>query len=111
MALQDIFVGVVAIGIGLFALFSAACNWDWSYRLWKARYMEARFGRRGARIFYAMLGAAMIALGVAIALGFGPNRARAKMHAPSRFAEFRDFGRIDLSEIHSEQLKSETIRE
>jgi hypothetical protein len=74
MAVQDVFVGVVAIGIGLFALLAAIFNWDWSYRLWKARWVEARFGRRGARVFYVILGLAMIALGVAIAVGFGPNR-------------------------------------
>ena len=74
MAMQDVFVGAVAICIGLFALLSAIFNWDWSYRLWKARWAEARFGRRGARVFYVILGLAMIALGVAIAVGFGPNR-------------------------------------
>lgn len=77
MVWQDVFVGTVAIGIGLFALASAAFNWDWSYQLWKARWVEARFGRRGARIFYAILGTVMIALGLALAGGFGPNRARA----------------------------------
>ena len=76
MVLQDVFVGAVAVGIGLFALLSAAFNWDWSYQLWKARWVESRFGRRGARIFYAILGVVMIALGVAIAVGLGPNRSR-----------------------------------
>ena len=74
MAAQDIFVGAVALGIGSFALLSALFNWDWSYQLWKARWVEARFGRRGARVFYAILGTVMIALGIAIAVGFGPNK-------------------------------------
>jgi hypothetical protein len=74
MAAQDIFVGAVALGIGIFAILSAVFNWDWSYQLWKARWVETRFGRRGARIFYAILGMVMIALGIAIAAGFGPNK-------------------------------------
>jgi hypothetical protein len=73
---QDVFVGAVAVAIGVFALLSAICNWNWSYQLWKARWVEARFGRRGARLFYTILGLAMIALGVAIACGFGPNKSR-----------------------------------
>lgn len=74
MEVQDVFVGAVAIGIGIFALLSGVLNWEWSYRLWKARWVEARFGRRAARAFYVILGLSMIALGIAIAAGFGPFR-------------------------------------
>jgi hypothetical protein len=76
MAGQDLFVGAVAVAIGVFALGSAIFNWDWSYRLWKARWVESRFGRRGARVFYVMLGVLMITLGVAIAAGLGPHTIR-----------------------------------
>ncbi len=82
MTLQDFFVGTVAIAVGLFAWLSAVFNWNWSYRLWKARWVESRFGRRGARIFYVILGAVMIALGVAIACGLGPNRSQAQRKIP-----------------------------
>ena len=74
MPWQDVFVGAVAICIGLFALLSAIFYKDWSYRLWIARWVEARYGRGGARVFYLILGVAMIVLGVAIAVGFGPYR-------------------------------------
>ncbi len=82
MALQDVFVGAVAVGIGLLAILSAAFNWDWPYQFWTARWVDSRFGRRGARIFYVILGIVMIALGVAIATGFGPNQSRGETNIP-----------------------------
>jgi hypothetical protein len=88
MAIQDVFVGTVSVGVGLSALLSAVFNWDWSYRFWMARWVESRFGRRGARIFYTILGALMVALGVAIALGFGPNKSPERQ--ASRFSILQD---------------------
>jgi small neutral amino acid transporter SnatA (MarC family) len=89
MTLQDVFVGAVAVGIGLFALLSAAFNWDWSYQFWTARWVESRFGRRGARVFYVILGLVMIALGVAIATGFGPNDSRRETNVPEPSQSWR----------------------
>ena len=74
MLQPDHFVGTVAIACGLFVMLAAALNWDWCYRLRIARWIEKRFGRGCARGFYATLGILLIALGIAIALGFGPNR-------------------------------------
>jgi len=74
MIFEDVLVGAVAIGIGVFALFASVSNSDWPYHLWTARWVESRFGRRGARIFYAILGLILILFGAAIAVGFGPNR-------------------------------------
>ena len=92
MALQDVFVGTVAVSVGLLALTSAIGNWDWPYRLGMARRVESRFGRRGARIFYAILGALLVALGVAIALGFGPNKSRGESAASRRAADLTAAG-------------------
>ena len=71
---EELFVGAVSVALGAFILTSAAVNWAWLYTLRSSRWLEARWGRRGARLFHAMLGLGLIALGVAIALGFGPNK-------------------------------------
>ena len=74
MSGEEVFVGLVAIAVGAFAVLAAVLNKDWHYGLGKIRWIEGRFGRAGARAFYALLGAALIVLGVAIALGFSPNK-------------------------------------
>jgi len=74
MQWSDAFVGAVSVAIGLWALGSSVFNWESSYRLSKARWFEKRYGRGGARMFYAVLGILMLVLGIAIAAGFGPNR-------------------------------------
>ena len=70
MVLQDLLVGIVAVAIGIGAMLAAASDRQWCYRLRAARWIESRWGRRAARAFYVLMGLAMIALGVAIALGF-----------------------------------------
>ncbi|MCO6456855.1 MAG: hypothetical protein J5I93_16275 [Pirellulaceae bacterium] len=74
MQLQDVFVGSVSIAIGLLALAAAIGNWEVSFQLRAGRWFERRWGRMGARVAYAVLGASLIALGIALAAGFGPNR-------------------------------------
>jgi small neutral amino acid transporter SnatA (MarC family) len=71
---DEVFVGGVAVALGLFFLAVAASNWDWYFSLRSARLMGRLLGRSGARIFYALLGAGLVTLGVAIACGFGPNK-------------------------------------
>lgn len=74
MDLQDLFVGSVAIALGSTAIAAAAINWEGAFRLRTARRIEKQFGRPTARWFYAGLGVALIALGLLIMSGFGPNR-------------------------------------
>jgi len=74
MNVQDVFVGAVAVIIGLLSVAAAVANINWAYQFWLARRVEARFGRRGARVYYAVLGLALIALGCAIATGYVANR-------------------------------------
>lgn len=57
------------IGGGAFGIVGACYNWDWFMNHRKARCIVALFGRQGARIFYAILGAALIAIGILFALG------------------------------------------
>jgi len=74
MISADLFVGVVAIGVGVFAMLSGFFNWEWSYQLHKTQWIETRLGRVGARAVYVVIGIGMIILGCAIAMGFGINR-------------------------------------
>jgi hypothetical protein len=69
MNLEHFFVGGVAVLLGGLALLAAIHNRDWYYQLPKTRWIENRWGRRGARIFYAILGVALLALGIFVLLG------------------------------------------
>jgi small neutral amino acid transporter SnatA (MarC family) len=72
--LEEVFVGCVSSGIGLTALAAAIWNWEASFQMRAARLIEHRWGRLAARIAYAVLGVLLVCLGVAIGLGFGPNK-------------------------------------
>ncbi len=67
---EDLFVGIVAISIGLFLICSAVVNWNWFYSLRTARWLQQLFGKNGARLVHVLLGLILIALGTAIALGY-----------------------------------------
>jgi small neutral amino acid transporter SnatA (MarC family) len=73
-AYEELFVGSVSVALGLFFFFVAVLNWDWYFSLRSARIIQRCFGRIGARIFYLLLGIGLVGLGIAIALGFGPNK-------------------------------------
>ena len=70
---DDLVVGLAAGLIGGVMLFAAALNHDLYYRYVFARLIDARFGRTAARVFYVVLGAALLAIGVAILLGLRPT--------------------------------------
>lgn len=53
------------IALGLFSLVAAAFNFDWYFETSGAMTFVKWLGRRGARIFYALLGIGLIACGVA----------------------------------------------
>ncbi len=84
MSPADIFVGAVAACLGVWAIYSAMFNTEWCYQLRKAQWLESRLGRGGARIVFALLGLALIAMGAAIAMGFAPNSSSSQRSA--RFA-------------------------
>ena len=69
MNFVDLFIGGVSILLGILAIGAALLNWSYSYTLWVARNIEDRLGRGCARVFYALLGVALIVLGVTLALG------------------------------------------
>jgi len=57
--------GTVFLLIGLFSALASLLNWDFFFEHPKARVFVFLFGGRlGARIFYALLGTALLTLGV-----------------------------------------------
>ena len=69
MKTEHLFVGGVAILLGALALLAAIHNRDCYYRLPKTRWIENRWGRPVARIFYAAVGVVLLTLGTCVALG------------------------------------------
>lgn len=57
--------GAFSIGVGVFA-------WSWSLNLPEAQRIVERFGRAGARVYYALLGAALLVVGVLMVTGIIP---------------------------------------
>ncbi len=67
---EDLFVGTVAILLGVFLCTCATVNWQWYYSLRTARLLQRAVGRTGARVVHCLLGLGLIALGIAIAFGY-----------------------------------------
>lgn len=56
----------IFIGFGLFTLAGAIGNWEWFMNSRKARRLSRLITRNGARIFYSVLGIALMVLGSAM---------------------------------------------
>ncbi|MBI4872980.1 MAG: immunity 17 family protein [Candidatus Riflebacteria bacterium] len=50
---------------GLFPVVAAIRDWNWFFEHEKARFFVRFLGRKGARMFYALLGLAISGIGVA----------------------------------------------
>ena len=61
--------GLIIVAIGAFSITGAVCNWDWFMNARKARFMVRILTRNGARIFYGLLGVALVVLGVLMTTG------------------------------------------
>jgi hypothetical protein len=66
---EDLFVGIVSIGVGVSLLLAAGLNWEWFYELPFPRWLSRRLGRPVARLIHASMGGGLIALGIAVARG------------------------------------------
>ncbi|MDO4721335.1 MAG: immunity 17 family protein [Peptostreptococcaceae bacterium] len=62
-------VMILLVAVGLFSVMAAILNWDFFFNSSKARIWVRLFGRNGARIFYILLGAAIIVLGILSQVG------------------------------------------
>jgi len=70
MNAQDVFVAITAGTLGFLALVSAVSNWDFSFRLRTAQWIETKQGRGGARLFYAIVGTILIGMAFLITSGW-----------------------------------------
>lgn len=57
---------IMFVIIGGFSICGAYFNWDFFFESRKAKPLVAIFGRNGARIFYAILGAFIIFCGIMV---------------------------------------------
>ena len=106
MISQDLFVGGVAITLGLCMFLVAACNWEWFFSLRKAQWLEKRWGRGGVRCLYAVIGLGLIGLGVAISMGYAPN-ARAK-NAARLLNDGGSVGRLSRATVDTHRIDTAT---
>ena len=54
----------VFVIVGLLSVLAAIFNWDWFFDARNTRFIVAGAGRTRARLFYAALGALMMATGI-----------------------------------------------
>jgi hypothetical protein len=59
----------ILVVCGVFAICGSLMNWEWFMNHRKARFMTRMLGRGGTRIFYGLLGTALVVLGLLIAFG------------------------------------------
>ena len=62
-------IGLIFVAGGAFSILGAICNWEWFMNARKAKFIVKVFTRNGARIFYGLLGLALVILGVLGAIG------------------------------------------
>jgi hypothetical protein len=68
-------IGLVFVAAGGFSIVGAVKDWEWFMGSSKAWLFVALLGRKGARVFYGLLGFALIVLGAAFLAGIiGPGR-------------------------------------
>lgn len=88
MSFEGLFYGLFFVGVGIFSICGAACDWEWFINSRKARFFVTIFGRNGARIFYGLLGSAIVLIGVLMALGLVSTERKRQRLRP-RFGQFR----------------------
>jgi hypothetical protein len=69
MSIEQTFVGAVAILLGLVCAAAGLFEISWFFRLPKAQWAEARWGRRATRVGFGLLGLSLILLGCYIVAG------------------------------------------
>lgn len=60
---------LVIVAAGGFSIAGAVLDWDWFMSSRRARLFVHLLGRMGARIFYGLLGAVLVVVGLASVLG------------------------------------------
>ena len=67
--MNNMWMGITLMSVGLFTLAGAAWNWDWFMHNRRARLFVKLLSRQGARIFYACLGILFILIGLLVLAG------------------------------------------
>jgi hypothetical protein len=57
-------IQAIFVGVGLVSILASAFNWDWFFQSRNTRFVTQNVGRSRARLFYAALGALLIATAV-----------------------------------------------
>ena len=57
-------VVVLAVLSGIFVLVAVISDWNWFFEHPKAKFFVNAFGRNGARLFYGVLGCALLLIGL-----------------------------------------------
>jgi predicted small integral membrane protein len=65
---------LIAFLAGIFVMVAVVSDWNRFFENQRARLFVERFGRQGARIFYAILGCAPIGLGFACRIFSSSNK-------------------------------------
>lgn len=60
---SEYFILILFIALGLFSMVAAILNLDWYFKTSGAMMFVNWFGRGGARVFYAFLGAGLVSCG------------------------------------------------
>lgn len=60
----EVLTKILIILAGIFSITGAVMNWDWFINSRRAHFFVQIFGRNGARVFYIILGIALIAIGI-----------------------------------------------
>lgn len=63
----------VFVFIGLLTILAAIFNWEWLFTAHNSQFIVKSIGRNKARIFYAIIGAAMIAAGIYFYISVSEN--------------------------------------
>ncbi|MDD2437009.1 MAG: immunity 17 family protein [Massilibacteroides sp.] len=65
MNIQETLIFFIFLLLGTFSLIAAIFNFDWYFNTQGASLFIKWFGRSGARLFYALLGLALLFCGIA----------------------------------------------
>ena len=67
--MYNVIACILFILVGLLSVAASYFNWDWYFNNYRARFFVKTIGRKGARIFYMVLGLFLVGLGTALLMG------------------------------------------
>lgn len=64
MTAATVILAVIFIATGLLAIAASIAGWEWFFRSYNVQMLSGSLSRRSARWLYALLGAAIVAMGI-----------------------------------------------